>query len=173
MGCILAITVLTAAPDLPQAPVRKIKPVMVWTGNDSAIATREFVLCRSEDELEKLWSRHRPNKDPLRHGLESGDAPQLEFDSYMLLAILDGKGKQNTGINVVEVTEDDHQVRVRYRMRTFQAPGVPGLAKTPIPQSYAFIPLPKSAKLIVLQQDAGNLTGPRVWEERARICPGQ
>src|SRR5579871_1221728 len=80
----------------------KIKPVMVWTGTDSAQKTESFVICRNEAALQDVWHKHRNSKDKWDDALT---CPQVDFDSVMVAAIFNGKSGNEYGIRVVEILE--------------------------------------------------------------------
>jgi hypothetical protein len=170
---------LAAAPVAAARLPRELKPVMVWTGTDSRQAAEAYSRCGSQKDWEAVWHKHKSG------GLRADrrTCPEVDFDSYLVLAIFYGKSSEK-GIQVVAVVEEARCIRVRYRPVWYQTGYVaPAAGATPFStgrrgggknshdtQSYAFVILPQSQKPIVVEEDVRRLLiDPPVWKERARL----
>src|SRR6516164_7607951 len=87
-----------ASEELP----RKIKPVMVWTGTDSKHAKESFARCCSRKDWQAAWHKHIGEDDKGLRQL----CPEVDFDSFMVIAIFHGESYQNRGIGLVTVSEE-------------------------------------------------------------------
>jgi hypothetical protein len=171
---LLIPVLLVVAPTWAEELPRKVKPVLVWTGTDSKQAKMSFARCCSQKDWETTWHEHQSEAKA-----KSQSCPQGDFDSYMVVAIFHGKSFQNTGIEIVAVTEEKNCVRVRYRPLWYQVAFVRPATKGEVKsdewlrsetQSYAFVVLPRSEKAIVLEEDVRNLIAdPPVWKKRATL----
>jgi hypothetical protein len=167
--------ILAAAPALAEELPRPLKPAMVWTGTDSKQAKESFARLGSQKDWEDTWHKHR-GRDKIA---DSWTCPEIDFDSYMVVAIFHGKSYQNNGIKITAVSEEKDLVRVRYKPTWYQVAIVRGRegddAHSYDTQSYAFIVLPKSSKAILLEEDVHGINGePPVWKERAKLAaPGK
>jgi hypothetical protein len=169
------VPVLLVVAPVPATEVpRKLKPVVVWTGIDSKQAKMSFARCCSQKDWEEIWHKHQSNAKA-----KTPSCPQVDFDSYMVVAIFQGKSCQDTGIEIVSVTEEKKCLRIRYKPLWFQVGFVrPERGSRPAKcevetyetQSYAFVVLPKSQKAIVLEEDVRTLIpDPPVWKKRATL----
>jgi hypothetical protein len=170
---VLLVVLPPSSEELP----RKLKPVVVWTGTDSKQAKMSFARCCSQKDWEATWHQHQSSEAKAK----GQGCPEVDFDSYMIVAIFNGKSFQKTGIEIVTVTEEKNCLRVRYKPLWFQVGFIrpergsgpaKGETKTDAyeTQSYAFVVLPKSQKAIVLEEDVRNLIpDPPVWKKRATL----
>jgi hypothetical protein len=165
----LSITTL-ASSFAPAAPLT-IKPVLVLTGTDSAQTKQSFARCTSEKQLKKCWQMYlgSDEKDLTR------PCPEVDFESYMVIVIFSGEGKkQNSGVHIVDVGDEEKCIRVRYRPSYYQSAGVPRSEgeRHPLPtRSYAFVVIPMSKKQVTIEEDVsyGYQVEPE-WIERAKIA---
>ena len=164
----------SAAEHLPQ----KIKPVMVWTGTNSNPAKEAFDRCSSQKEWKVIWHKHQGRDEQV----DVSSCPEVDFDSYMVIAIFQGESLTNLGVQVFAVLEDDHCIRVQYRPPTWQTGfsiddasngGADRREKRKAnnehkydPQSYAFIIVPKSRKAIAFDEDVRELITRRSGRNR-------
>jgi hypothetical protein len=155
------------ADDLP----RKIKPVLVWTGTDSAQTKESFLRCCTQEDWEEKWRLHRGKVD----AKWLPDCPEVDFGAYMMVIFFEGESAMNYGIRIAEVVEERNCLRLRYQPISFQTIFPAGTKvdwKKLETKSYAFVVLPKSAKSIILEKDLQPLLGkPPVWKEHRKI-PG-
>jgi hypothetical protein len=158
------------AADLP----RKVKPVMFWTGGNSKQSKESFARCSTQKDWEAIWEKH--------HEWEKyvGDrsCPDVDFDSYMIVAIFVGKGR-DMGVRFYEVVEEKDCLRVRYKPIEYQTGFNPNETdaerekreRESETQSYAFVVLPRSTKCVVLEENAQTtIDAPPVWRERTRFA---
>jgi hypothetical protein len=164
----LAVASFVLAPAAWSAdPPTKLKPVVVWTGLDSAQAKPWVARCITEEQWRETWKAH---------GTENGGRarafPEVDFGAYMVLAVFQGQGSQNYGLFDFEITDESDCLRVRYVTGYYQIGGIPESnadERRLDTQSYAFLVLPKSNKAIVFEEakDVRTRTG---WKERGRIA---
>ncbi len=176
---ILGIVTIPAAPavlgaDLP----RKVRPVVVWTGTDSKQSKESFARCTSPKEWQATWKAHTDRLG----GADEPACPQVDFDSYTVIAIF----RKRSRLRISEVVEEQDCVRVRYQPWGDQIAFIPGPKGSsvkvlesgrgeidlnkPYLLSFAFIVLPKGAKAIILEEDVQSVIGdPPVWKECAKF----
>ncbi len=129
-----------------------------WHGDDSKIVARDLLRITDAAAWTELWSRHAPDTKP----------PEIDFASSMVVAIFQGRGWNSSGVIPVNASEDDATVRLRYDEQSYQTagPGGGGVRVT----AYGFIVLPKSAKLLVIEENVQSLLhAAALWKERARF----
>ncbi len=145
---------------------RKLKPVITLTGTDSKQIKESFARCGSQMEWVDTWHKHKGGDAEV----DRRTCPVVDFESYIVVAIFHGKSSVNEGITVMAVTDETDCVRVRYRPSWFQT-AFSSKPKSYDTQSYAFVVLPKSPKVLVLEEDVrDNLREPPIWKERARLA---
>ncbi len=162
----LLVLAPASAAELP----RKLKPVVVWTGTDSKQAKMSFARYCSRKDWSATWHKHQSTD---RKGNKQR-CPEVDFDSHMVVAIFQGKSFQDTGIEVITVTDEKNCIRIRYKPMSFQVayiePPAKGETDSYETQSYAFLVLPKSQKAIVLEEDVRSLIhDPPLWKKRSTI----
>jgi hypothetical protein len=159
-------------------PPRKVKPVVAWMGIDSKQTKDSFARCGSPNDWQATWNGHRAQEktadDPTR--------PEVDFDSHIVIAVF----RKTSRIRVSEVVEEEDCVRVRYQPWGNQIIFVPDSAKgtvktmelgrgeldpgKPYLLSFAFVVLPKTSKVVVLEEDVQDWIGkPPVWKEQAKF----
>lgn len=131
---------LVVAQDKPPQPAQKENPVTFevtqsWTGLDSAIASREYILATNADELAALWQRHAPEKIK----------PRLDFAKEVLLAVFSGAGYEAD----VKITQIFMGRRYYIDVECGDKPKEPA-AKPLTP--YGMFVLPKVSAPIVIQE---------------------
>jgi hypothetical protein len=170
-GTLLSLTQLQAA-DAPN----KIKPVMILSGSDSGVSTPMRERCCSEKELQAVWMKHQDGDD--RHS-----CPQVDFDSFMVIAIFYGIDNDHSPIAVLEIVEDTESIRIRLDsgerqtgvieieedIKESEADRLKRRAPT---QSYQFIVLPASKKTVVFEVGHRvELSDPSNWKEHKLFPP--
>jgi hypothetical protein len=166
---------IESSPAAEPAP-RKIKPVMVWAGTDGNEPKESFDRCSSQKEWEAVWHKHQ-GRDERANGLTG---LEFDFDSYMVIAVFQGKSLKNFGVQVFSVLEEKDCIRVQFRPPTWQTgfslqEDGPDKKKESDEmkydaQSFAIIVLPKSRKAIVFDEDVRSLIdAPPIWKERAKL----
>src|SRR5262249_37712863 len=155
---------------------RTIKPVMAWAGNDNKQTKPCFARCDTPEEWAAIWQKH--------HGLGTDrtadvpPCPEVDFGSYMVVAILHGQFGMTTGISVREVVEEKSRLRVRYELFGCQiGAGMDSRAYEKLLQKFAethcfaFVVLPKNSKTVVLERDERHLiNGPPRWKEVVKLA---
>ncbi len=149
------------------APPLIHRPIVVWTGPNSAVDKQTYARITDRNEWEKTWKRHIGNR-----GDKDGDGkevavPEVDFDAYMVVALLDGDTFNSRGFDAFSITEDKEQVVFRFQARHFSTAGPDGGAIAVRP--YGFFLLPRSTKRLVFERDvrALNNEAPK-WQEVAR-----
>src|SRR5262249_7261822 len=168
IASMLFSTALVRADEFP----RTTKPVLVWTDTNSKITKPLFARCDTRKEWSTVWQKHQGrDADPY---MSIAPYPEIDFESYMAIAIFHGKSSMNSGIWVREVVEEKSRIRIHYQPSWYQivvdtqTNAREALAET---NSFAFILLPRSRKEIVFEEDVRRtIQGPSVWKERARIA---
>jgi hypothetical protein len=151
-AALLSLTELRAA----DAPT-KIKPALILSGKDSGISKPFRERCCSYDELRAVWNKHQEGDD--RHF-----CPEVNFDSFMVIAIFYGVDNDHSPIAVLEIVEDTETIRIRLDSGERQTGVIEidgeeerkvsetdRLKRTAPTQSYQFIVLPASKKTIVFE----------------------
>jgi len=133
------------------------KPVSIkaeYTGPESRISKTEYLRIMSKEDMKKLWTRH----------LGGDDAPVINFEQNMVIAIFKGKHWNSRGITA-NCTQDDETIKFRFDMNYYQTMGG-GDEVT----SYGLFVIPRSTKPVVLEEDTQGLIGyPPVWTEKGRF----
>jgi hypothetical protein len=168
---LVSVFLFAAAPLSAEQLPRKIKPVVIWSDINSKQAKESFDRYCSQEEWEANWHKQMGRGK----GVDGTRCPQIDFDSYIVIAIFHGKWDSNSGISIICVSEDKEFVRVRYRPSWYQLAYRPGRAerdaKSLGTQSYAYVVLPRSPKAVVLEEDVCNLiASPPVWKQRAKLA---
>lgn len=152
----------SAASAIASPPARFIKPVVVVTGIDSKEDKESFSCCRTRDDWVKVWAKHTGIAD------EHKCRPiEIDFESYMVLALFQGKHHSNRGIAVDPIADEPTQLRVRYRPLWYAK--VPKSSGSTSTQSYAFVVVPRSNKAILIEGLAAGRRDIDVWVEKTRI----
>jgi hypothetical protein len=165
---LLTVASLALSPVFAGDTPPKVKPVIVLTGTDSKQDKRSFARCLSKEEWRAIWHK--------QHGWDNRTCPEVDFDSYMVLAIFHGKESLNTGLDIYEVLKEKDRLRVRYQPRWYQV----GYIRPPTKQdlereltrSFAFVVLPRFEKEVQIEEDVQGILGkPPVWKERGKLAP--
>ncbi len=142
----------------------KIKPVMILSGSDSGVSKPLTELCRSDKELRAVWDKHQDGDD--RH-----HCPDMNFDSFMVIAMFLGTVEGKASIWVFEIVEDADAIHVRIFAGGPQT-GVTEEEESEadrlkrITRSYAFVVLPTSKKKVIVEEDElRSLVDPHKWKE--------
>ena len=146
--------------------------MVVWTDIDSHITKPSFSCLRSASEWQKVWRVHK--------GCSSDDGlcpptPDVDFDSYMVIALFNGPYAQDLGLSIDSVDNEKDAIRLRFERNVYAVGGEPMRPKTTY--DYAFVVVPKSKKAIVIQErvlkERAEPPEKGVWRERARIEPAK
>ena len=168
---LLAAAVLVAAPwfAAAQAPGSfEYRPYVGLWGADSKRKNIDYHRVMKRDELTKVWLAH-VGVDRDRHSdyYNKARVPEVDFERCMVLAIFRGQMKNSAGVKIVSITESADSILVRFDDRAYKTANEVHEV-TP----YGFFVLPRSNKLMVLEENVQNRTrGKPVWKERARFKP--
>jgi hypothetical protein len=163
-----------------EPPGRVVKACVAITGPDSHVATPQYHRIASNESWTRIWQEHmgqswqqrkeriqqrRADADDLREPLA---LPTIDFDNYMVIGIFQGEGRNCTGLTAVSISEDDRRIVFRYTKESYQTFGPAGSGgggdKV---TAYGLFVLPRSAKPVVVEENAQNILGePPVWKER-------
>jgi hypothetical protein len=172
----LAMFLAGSAPSTAELP-RNLKPILVWTGTDTKQPIEQFTRCCSQKDWKAVWNAHggrAKDTDDL--------APEVDFDSYMIIAVF----HESSRLRIGDIREENGCIRIRYHPYGNQIVFVPDPnARTvkiieagrgeidpekPRTLSFAFVLLPRSKEAIVIEEDVQSLIGkPAIWKERARL----
>jgi hypothetical protein len=148
-------------------PTQKMKPVIVWSDIDSHITEPRFLCLRSADEWAKIWRLHkgRAPDDSL-----CPPPPEIDFSSYMVVALFNGSYSQDLGLTIDRVDDQKDVIRLRYERNVYSVAGRPIRTKT---YDYAFVVLPKSKKPVLIEEKVLGETRESAvsWRERAHLEP--
>ena len=139
------------------------RPFVSWSGPHSGLPERCHFRITSEKQWRDVWTRHvgdAAEKDTFGYVV----VPAVDFERCMVVAVFQGRRENNNGVVAVSVTEDGEQMKVRLQPKPYQT-GPVGDPVTP----YGIFVLPRSAKSLLLEEDARRNWGPPVWRERARF----
>ena len=147
------------------------KPLLVLTGADSRVDKPTYHLATSEEAWKRLWLIHlgKTEADGFREHLP---IVQIDFERCMVIAVFQGVSTNSRGLNIISVDENKDTVFLRFDDMSYQTSGGldggggGGVMVTP----YAFVVIPKSAKLVLVEENVQSLKDkPPVWKERARL----
>lgn len=135
-----------------------IRPYVVWSGPHSQVGQTSYSRVTTAEDWRNLWQQHR-----------AGEAPQVDFEQCMVLAIYQGATQNCKGIKVTSVLDEKDKLTVRFVGEWYQT-GDTADAVTP----YGLFLLPKSAKPVVIEENVQSLIGQApVWKLRAQFdAPG-
>jgi hypothetical protein len=102
------------------------------------------------DEWRRIWNAHQEGGgDVGRH------RPVVDFDTHMVLAVFQGEGGQDGGLQLFEILDEAEGLRVRYFVAGSQTVFVPGavIATKPRRQrNYVFAVVPRSDKAVTFER---------------------
>ena len=127
-----------------------LTPIVTWSGIDSNCDKFGVERCHSVAEWEAVWKKHRGVETP------QSTRPEIDFVSYMVIAIFDGQSSQNYGLTIAEIVNGEKSIRVRFRPHWYQIAGLPMSEADDLKlrtQSFVFVVLPTSEKSIVIEDD--------------------
>lgn len=148
---------------------RGITPVVVIAGSDSACSKAECTSCRNRKEWATVWQKHIGD----RAGRGRQVLPEVDFESFMVVAIFQGESSQNYGLHIVEVLERASSVRVRFQPLWYQIPSSPSSESDELKlrtQSFAFLVIPRAEKKIIVENNVQRvIDSPPVWKSVAEL----
>ena len=146
-----------------------MKPCVSLWGAKSEVRKNGYFLIGSTEELAKVWSRHTGRKEP---SMTEALGLSVDFARYQVIAVFGGETVNTSGIECVEMIEEQGLVRFRFRGLWYQTlsrggeeGGVPAVP-------WGLFVIPRVERPVVLEEDVKNLIGgPPVWKQRARFEP--
>ncbi len=147
-------------------PEPRSKPLLVLTGAASQVKEAAYYRLSSADKLKDVWRGH------LGAVQDRGDnpVPEVDFDRCVVLALFEGSSFNSHGLRIEAVLDRNDVTVVRFDDISYQTLG--GGANTVAP--YAFILLPKTDKVIVLEENVQQyLSGAPVWKEVSRLTASE
>jgi hypothetical protein len=164
-GLFLVIAGGVAASE-PQSPISK--PLVALSGVDSHVTNPSYKRVATPRDWARVWSRH------VGELADEGYEPAMyvDFDRCVVVAIFRGDKRQIDSLRVHSVTENAFEVMIRLNELGYGIALRQGEKLPPPVRPYAFVVLPKTDKLIVLEE-SHPVKGPRNadsrWEEWARL----
>lgn len=184
---VVALTILTASlvigDERPQAQTLvkpagaagggDIKPLVWWWGPKSAVKSADYAVARDEKSWLELWARHTDKEVVKNHISEPIDAPRVDFDQCMVVAIFKGDSWNSSGVIITSITRDKGELRVRFDERTYQTAGPNGGGVRVSP--YGLFVIPKDPGDVVIEENVQGLKNqPPKWRERKFVeSPGK
>lgn len=150
-----------------------LRPCVVLTGTDSQVKERSCLRIESQEEWTKVWRRHRGDDAaaPYDEYFNPLGLPGIDFDKYMVVAVFQGEGWNSAGVKAVSIVEEKDRILFRFEGKWYQTAGPDGGGKKV--SVYGFFVLPRTAKTVVVEENAQGLIGhPPLWKERAILVPG-
>jgi hypothetical protein len=145
-----------------------VSPCVVITGADSHVAQRRYQRITSADKWTRVWQEHKGQKPTGQYDLfyDPLTLPQVDFDRYMVIAVFQGSGWNNAGLRAFSLADEDTRILLRFANKSYQTGGADGGGKKVT--AYGFFVVPRSAKPVVLEENAQQYKRgkPPVWEER-------
>ena len=149
---ILSTALLSFTQNCAAEAPKTIKPVIVLSGSDSAIAEPTIERCCSDKELRALWEIHQGGDNRDR-------CPQVDFDSFMVIALFKGAHPFGASISFDNIVEDAESIHLRYYPGGFQLIGrKPGDEESEadklkrVTRSFVIVVLPVSKKAVVIEE---------------------
>jgi|GEM_PF-6323601 len=155
---------------LPATRAHAAMPVLQWSGYDSKIADRRYLLVTTPDQWKALWIEHTgitPTfAPPERHTI-----PIIDFTRFCVVAAFDGSGINTDGLVADSIVTSDRDVRLRFTTSSFQTMGRAsddGGAITS--KSFGIWIIERTTKPIVLERDATRVKDdPASWTQVATL----
>lgn len=147
----------------------ELRPCVWWSGPDSSLAERQFLLIGDRDGWVETWARHT-GRAPARDHLGRALAPEIDFERWMVLAVFQGSKRNSSGVILAAIEARENALVIRFDESTYQTAGPDGGAVEV--QPFGLFVLPRSSVAVVVEEDIQNLKGqPPKWQERARFEP--
>jgi hypothetical protein len=173
-ACLFALMVSGPLPHARAEKSPKSVPAYVtWRGAHSRLTERCQYRITTEKEWVDLWLRHvghKPKGKSYDLWQNPANAPHVDFDTCMVVAIFQGSAWNRAGVVAKSVTAKADCLRFRFRDDGYQTAGPDGGGVRVT--AYGMFVLPRSAKPLVLEENVQNQIGaPPVWKERHRFGP--
>ncbi|MFT7616906.1 MAG: hypothetical protein ACI97A_000536 [Planctomycetota bacterium] len=176
--CLLAILVAllgcSTATDTEQVQEQSTKPGenpwVVINGSDSLLQQKSYLRITTKKDLAVVWQRHKGQSttEPFDFYYNPLGMPTIDFETSMVVAIFDGRGWNNAGIDARRVFIRNDDLVVRYQDKSFQTAGIDGGGQ--LGAAYGFFILPRSNRKLVIEEDDQTMGdgGPK-WKIVAQL----
>ncbi len=138
-------------------------PLAVLSDNHSHISKAGYHRIGSAAEWKKMWLEHLGLKEDTIYRT----AMEVDFDRCMVIAIFGGDTENSCGFRVESVREKENTIVVEFANIGYQTGGPDGGGDRVTP--YVFIVLPRSQKVVVLDETTHTRQGTDVTREVARL----
>ena len=136
------------------------RPVVTITGDDSKISQQKFHRIRSIDDWAKVWQQHSGQGDVKYKNFKNEydkfyntlNLPLVDFDNYMVIAILRGSGWNNAGLRAESISESPDGITFRFVDKGYSTTGPDGGGKEV--NVYGFFIVPRSNKPLILEEQS-------------------
>jgi hypothetical protein len=147
-----------------QSAAVQSKPLLAFSGTDSRVKETSYHRVTTANDWAKLWARHlgTSERDYYRPLFE------VDFDRCLLIVIFRGERGQTRQLQIESLSEYANSIVIRFWEMGYNTISTdPNYKRPPPERPYAFIVLPKTNKLIVLEE--------KIWskEDEARNRPPQ
>ena len=135
-----------------------IKPCVTLTGSDSRVSKPSFHRVQSLKDWAKVWAIHTGQETvPYENWDNQYDEfynplnlPMIDFGNYMVVAIFQGAGSNNAGLNAVSILNNTDGITFRFENKHFSTSGPNGGGKNV--NVYGFFVIPRSTKPIIVEE---------------------
>ena len=106
-SCLAVAGLLAASVGIPasaeDSAQRGTLPYVTLTGKDSHVTEPSYHRISSESEWNKIWRRHRGEKESLHYDLVfDADLPEINFDKCLVIAVFHGTGASSAGLKALD-----------------------------------------------------------------------
>jgi hypothetical protein len=150
-----------------------LRPMVTWSGPDSAIIDPSYLRITSAESWLQLWERHS-GKPAQRDNIGEPFIPQIDFERCMVVAIFKGRKFNSNGVLCVSLAESGGQLVFRFDERTFQTAAAlddtSGRGGAVDVTPYGIFVVPRSNKSLVIEENVQRLKDhPARWKQQARF----
>ena len=160
VGVPLTIAALSVAalhvPNQVDISWTEAKPIVAWVGSYSAIEQRQYQRITNAKDWLTLWTEHQGERIE-RDSYGEPAIPAIDFETNMMLAIFRGKAWNVRSESLLDFSELENNIRIRFDARTYQTDG-PAEDKD-YTRAYGIWVLPRSTKSIMLIENVQGLIG--------------
>ena len=146
---------------------KTIRPYVILTGAQSHVNERSCFRITSREDWTELWLRHvgKNSQGGYNHYHNQAGIPEIDFDQCMVVAIFQGSCWNSAGLKADSIIEAKDEITFRFDDKCYQTMELGDRVVV-----YGFFILPRSAKMITLEENVQGIIGnPPVWEKRARF----
>ncbi len=164
VGLTIAALSVAAMPAPSQAGIgwTEPKPIVAWAGSYSAIEQRQYQRITESKDWATLWTEHQGDRIE-RDSYGQAVVPIIDFETNMVLAIFRGNAWNIRSESLLDFSELENNIRIRFDARTYQTDG-PAEDKD-YTSAYGIWVLPRSTKSITLIENVqGLIGGPPKWK---------